>query len=85
MSLKEFDILDKDTLKTAVFTLIKTLGDVLKKHLKDHPLENRVTGIVYKVKYNSCSFVYNGESKMLWNFEKESSLITNKSHHFYYY
>ena len=66
MSPKEFDILDQDTLKTTAFTPIKTLGDVFKKD-QDHSLENRITGIVYKVKCKSCSFVYNGEMKMLWD------------------
>lgn len=52
-------ILGREDVKTA-FRPVKTL--VFRKP-KKCPLENQVTGLVYKVKCKLCSFVYIGESK----------------------
>ena len=59
-------ILGQQNVKTAFRPWVKTLGDVFQK-AKDRPPKHQVTGIVYKVKCESCSFVHIRESKSSGN------------------
>ena len=54
----------RQTVKT-VFEPINTLKSIFKKP-KDRPPEEKITGIVYKIKCNDCDFTYVGESKRCW-------------------
>ena len=44
---------------------MRTLGSVFKKP-KDRPPEEKVAGVVYRVKCRNCNFSYIGESKRCW-------------------
>ena len=57
-------VLKQNNIKT-VFKPMTTLASIFKKP-KDRPPEDRVTGIVYKVECNDCTFSYVGESKRCW-------------------
>ena len=57
-------ILEKAGVRTALKPC-QTLADVFRVP-KERPTPNRVKGIVYKVKCNSCSFTYIGETKRTW-------------------
>ena len=47
------------------FKPICSLASVFKKP-KDHPSEEKIAGIVYRVEYKDCNFSYIGESKWCW-------------------
>ena len=49
-----------------VYKSVMTLGDIFRKP-KDRPSDERVKGIVYKFKCQSCSFTHVGKSKRSWN------------------
>ena len=53
------------TVKRILEKSCQTLADVFRVP-KERPTPNRVKGIVYKVKCNSCSFTYIGETKRTW-------------------
>ena len=57
-------VLHKHRIRT-VFKPHNTIGSIFKKP-KDRAPQERIAGVVYKVKCNDCNFTYVGESKRSW-------------------